>query len=689
MLSFALAAIVAAIVMDDDAGISDLLFDVDGPPYFPPGLLVLATAVMSTASPHLSRPFRNFGRWLIPFQLVGTIMLGVALPSGASAAIAVGLFAAATVHLAVGSPGGRPTASRIRYALADLGVRVDDLAPASMQPEGVVLFDGTDAEGPLLVKVYGRDAWDAQLLGNLWRLVWYRGAERTARLSRVELVEHEGFVTLLAERAGARVPHLVTAGSAGRGDALVVVRPLGATIASQPETADSPNGLDDTAFAALWREIHRLHEAGITHGRIDLDRVVVTADGMLALGDLSSATVTGEPDDAAKDRAQALALSILLLGEERGLAVARAFGDDTVVLVLPYLQEAAMPPLIRAALDDRKVDLDDVRTRLAETLGADERPLIKLRRVTWGSLLNLALLGFAAFAMISLLGDIDLDEFIDELADADWWWLALALVLAQVPRIPSAVSTMGSINRPLPLGPLVTKEFAICYVNLAIPSSAARVAINIRFLQRFGVDATTAVSAGVIDSVSGFVVQIFLFVVLFFSSDVDFGITLDTSDLDGLLTIALIVVAVLILLVVLVCVIPAWRQRALDMLRKARAATAVLRNPTKALQLFGGNLLSQVLFAVALSVCVRAFGEELPLSTLVLINTVVTLFAGLLPIPGGMGVSEAGLTLGLTSAGLPSSTAFAIALAYRFASFYLPPFWGYFCYRWLIKQRYL
>jgi uncharacterized protein (TIRG00374 family) len=86
---------------------------------------------------------------------------------------------------------------------------------------------------------------------------------------------------------------------------------------------------------------------------------------------------------------------------------------------------------------------------------------------------------------------------------------------------------------------------------------------------------------------------------------------------------------------------------------------------------------------------VRAFGEELPLSSLVLINTVVTLFAGLLPIPGGMGVSEAGLTLGLTAAGVPNETAFAIALSYRFASFYLPPVWGYFCYRWLIKRRYL
>ena len=86
-----------------------------------------------------------------------------------------------------------------------------------MQAEGVVRFTGRDAPGPLDVKVYGRDAWDAQLLANLWRLAWYRDAQRTARLSRLELVEHEGFVTLLAERAGVRTPRLVTAGSAGAG----------------------------------------------------------------------------------------------------------------------------------------------------------------------------------------------------------------------------------------------------------------------------------------------------------------------------------------------------------------------------------------------------------------------------------------------------------------------------------------
>ena len=114
---------------------------------------------------------------------------------------------------------------------------------------------------------------------------------------------------------------------------------------------------------------------------------------------------------------------------------------------------------------------------------------------------------------------------------------------------------------------------------------------------------------------------------------------------------------------------------------KARHSFVVLRSPTKVLQLFGGNLASQMLFGVAMAACVEAFHEDVSLSELVLINTVVSLFAGLLPIPGGIGVSEAGLTLGLTAAGLSSEIAFAVALAYRFVSFYLPPIWGWFCYR--------
>ena len=257
--------------------------------------------------------------------------------------------------------------------------------------------------------------------------------------------------------------------------------------------------------------------------------------------------MAGQPDDANLDRAQVLALSVLLLDEDRAVAlgayVRRRHGRCSV---LPFLQEAAMPTLTRAEFRRRKIELDGVRTRLATTLGVDEQELVKLRRVTWRSLLNAAMLVFAASALIGLLGGIDLEAFADSLRDANWWWLIFALLLAQIPRVPAAVSTMGAIERPLPLGPLTTLQFAISYVNLAVPSTAARVAMNIRFFQRFGVDATTAATAGAIDSVSGFIVQIGLFVGLFFWSDVDFGLSFDTDDLEGVATIALIVIVVAI-----------------------------------------------------------------------------------------------------------------------------------------------
>ena len=130
--------------MDDDRGVFELLFDVNGPPVFPPGALVVATAVISTSSPHVSRPFRHFGRWLIASQVIAALFVQAAVPSGAIAAVAIGTLSAAIIHLVAGSPGGRPTESRIRLALAELGVYVDELAPAAMQSAGVVLFEGRD-----------------------------------------------------------------------------------------------------------------------------------------------------------------------------------------------------------------------------------------------------------------------------------------------------------------------------------------------------------------------------------------------------------------------------------------------------------------------------------------------------------------------------------------------------------------
>jgi hypothetical protein len=315
----------------------------------------------------------------------------------------------------------------------------------------------------------------------------------------------------------------------------------------------------------------------------------------VCFGDLSTASVTGEEADRRTDHAQLLVLSMLAVGEEAAVADAvGALGHEGVVALLPYLQSAAVGPLVRKELGIRELDLDDVRKRTASALEVEEQPLTKLRRVTVGTLVNLALLSIAAYTLIAVFADLDWATLLEEIKDASWAVLALALVMAQVPRVPSALSTKGATAEPVPFAPLLVLQFAICYVNLAIPSTAARVAVNVRFFQRLGIPPTMAMAAGVIDSVSGFIIQIGLFLLLFFGSDVSLGLTLDSEpgDPSAMLTIALIAIVAVVVAVLVVLFVPSVRERVVRWRDETRESLRVFRSPQKMLQLFGGNLLS-------------------------------------------------------------------------------------------------
>jgi C4-dicarboxylate transporter DctM subunit len=78
----------------------------------------------------------------------------------------------------------------------------------------------------------------------------------------------------------------------------------------------------------------------------------------------------------------------------------------------------------------------------------------------------------------------------------------------------------------------------------------------------------------------------------------------------------------------------------------------------------GGNLMAQVLQAIVLGICLAAFGESAALSQLILINTAVSLFAGLMPVPGGMGVATvAACTVFAAISGSSVATALTIGSA--------------------------
>ena len=101
--------------------------------------------------------------------------------------------------------------------------------------------------------------------------------------------------------------------------------------------------------------------------------------------------------------------------------------------------------------------------------------------------------------------------------------------------------------------------------------------------------------------------------------------------------------------------------------------TGILTTPRKALMIFGGNLCSQVAYALVIDAALRAYGTSLPLLQIIVINSLASLLGGVAPVPGGMGVIEAGLIAGMTAAGVPNAEAVAATFTARLFTAYLPP----------------
>jgi uncharacterized membrane protein YbhN (UPF0104 family) len=398
----------------------------------------------------------------------------------------------------------------------------------------------------------------------------------------------------------------------------------------------------------------------------------------------------GTRHDELLDIAQLLVTTALTTDNDRAVAAAAdRLGAAALADVVPYLQPAALTPNLLDVVKHEKFDLDALRDRAVEVSGVPPQPRQRLRRIDTRTIVSMALLLIAAITLVVGLSGMQWSEVSDAFASVNWWWVAFAVLVCQLARATGAVSTMGASTYPLPPGPTTAMQFAIAYINLAIPSSAARVAVNVRFLQRVGVPSGAAFAIGAVESAGGFVIQVLLLLLLPLTSDLDADFSSDLSAPSGIATAVLIVVGVALVAGAVLLLMPKLRAKLRELVRSAVSALHVLRSPAKVAMLLGANLAGQVLYAMAIGLTLRGFGEEVPLTTLVLINTLVTLFAGIMPVPGGIGVSEAGLVWGLTSVGIDESTALAVAITYRAASFYLPPVWGFFAFRSLTKRGFL
>jgi glycosyltransferase 2 family protein len=664
---------------------------------FPVLQIALFAAVATAALPYLARGVQRIIEIFIALVALACAVGGHGLPLNVLGSLAIGWGTTAVVRLAFGSPLGLPSVEDVRRLLEELGIRADSLQAATRQAWGAAKYQATeirqgDSAARLGIEVYGRDASDARLLTRAYRFVLYRDYGPSLPITRLEQVEHEAWLTVQAGRAGVAVPDVIEAGTAGPSkDALVVSRLPAGVALSEADASD----VGDATLDDLYRQLLALRGARIAHGAISGDVLLVdSATKTVAVTDFGNASSNASPDQLDRDLAGAIAATAVAVGAERAAdCAARCLDPRTLEGALRHLQKPSLDPALNRDLRGKGKLLEDVRQRAADAGSIELPALVQPRRVSWPTLIMIIGTLIGGWALIGVL--IDVSKSFDTVIGADWLWVILAFILAQLVPLASGVEAIGSVAGPLPFGRVVAVEFANAFSALA-GGTAAVFATRVRFFQTQGYDASVALSSGAIMTASSWAATVVLFVISlpFAWGSIHFEATPESGGNSKLVWIILAVVVAVGVVAGLALAVPRLRRLAAAKLRPRvrdiwENLKQVASSPSKLVFLVAGSFAMELLIAMALSVSLRAFGDHLRLPVLIVAITLAGFIGGVSPSPGGMGVVEATMILGLTAAGVSEADATAAVFIQRLFTSYLPPIWGWITLLWLRKREFL
>ena len=437
---------------------------------FPVLRIALFAAVATAALPYLSRGLQVLTEIFIALVALASAVGGHGLPLNIVGSLVIGWGTTAVVRLAFGSPLGLPSPDDVRRLLAEFGVRVGHLQPMPQQAWGAAKYEATDtAPGDssprLAIAVYGRDAADARLLTKAGRFLLYRDSGPTLTLTRLQQVQREAFFTLRAGQAGVAVPELVEAGTAGPSKDAVLVYRLPSTI-SLAEAG--PDDVGDGALDDIDRQLLILRKARIAHGAISGDALLIDPAGQTAvLADFRNATGSALVDQLDQDlagpgrhgrdgrceRGWRRRGPMPRTGGARGCAPAPA-------QAVPRPGHREAPAKTTAGCWTKFAE------QAARSASIELPELAQPRRVSWPTLILIIGTLIGGWALIGVL--IDVSKSFDTVIGADWLWVIIALVLAQLAYVSSAVETLGSVSGPLPFGRALAVEVANAFSGLAV-----------------------------------------------------------------------------------------------------------------------------------------------------------------------------------------------------------------------------
>ena len=651
-----------------------------------PALFASAAAVVVAAAPWLSRPWRRVAWLTLLLAGVVRILAGTMLPMELVLALATGVTVGAAVLVTFGVPDQRIGPGEIAAALRLAGLPVTSVRPAEVQTKGSGKFAAVTADGRrLFVKALGSDQRDADLLYRAYRAVRLRNVGDTRpAASLFHAVERQALIGVMAERAGVSVPGVDRLVRAGDTALLVMEWVDGCSLDRLPAGQVAAELL-----ARLWAQVSKLHRAGIAHRSLRAANVMVSPAGQPRIVDFSFSELAATPRQMDLDVAELLASLAVLAGEDRAAAAAaEGLGRQEVARSVPLLQPLALSAATRRAVAGQDGLLTRTRAAAAAASGQAAPDLARVQRVRPRTLLAIALATGAFYLLLPKLAEVG--SGWHALQSAHWIWLPVIIAFSALTYLASAISLLGSVSARLPFWPTVLTQGASSFVNRVSYANVGGMALNVRYLQKCGVEPSAGVAAVGVNALAGAIVHAILLVVFFSWAGRGLGRAFKLPSSSTLLVILAVVAAV----VGLVMITRQGRRFAVrKLLPSVRSSLAslrrVARSPVRLALLFGGSALVTLAYIAGLVASVEAFGATAGIAQIGAVYLAASLVAAASPTPGGLGAMEVATIAGLTGIGIANGPAVSAVLLYRLSTYWLPVPPGWLSWRLLQRMDYI
>lgn len=281
---------------------------------------------------------------------------------------------------------------------------------------------------------------------------------------------------------------------------------------------------------------------------------------------------------------------------------------------------------------------------------------------------RLVMLAVGVLALYVILPQISgFEQSFAVVKSADLLLVAWAITFSLLTFIAAAATYWVLALHPLIYWRTVLAQMAAMFINRLLPAGIGGIGANYVYLRKARHSLPEAASVVTANNLIGLTGHLFITAIL----SVIFYDQLPQLAPDSLQRNAAFLGAVIILTALCVGFAFTFRGRLLTkLIAIATQLVAFRRRPKKIMIALGTSITMTLCNVICLWFCAQALGADFSIVQALLVFTLGVIVGTATPTPGGLGGVEAGLVAGMLAYGVPSHVALAIALTYRFITYW-------------------